>query len=86
MRPHSHSSMGATGDCSFVVSAIGNCLDEERETVFDIQTVLDNIQQIQGDGAATENAEERLRDVLRSVFANCHGVHNACLKAVVAVT
>ena len=77
-------SIVAVGDSSLVLSTIGKCLDEER--VFDIQSVLDNIDQIHSDAAGIEQAEERLQQVLRGVFAYCHGVHNACLKAVVAVT
>ena len=57
----------AVGDSSLVVSTIGNCLDEER--VFDIQTVLDNINQIHSDAAGIEQAEERLQHVLGGVFA-----------------
>jgi DNA polymerase III gamma/tau subunit len=87
MLPHTHpTALVPVGDCSLVASAIGNCLDEERETVFDIETVLDDIKHIQSDGAASENVEERLRHVLRGVLAYCHGIHNACLQAVVAVT
>jgi hypothetical protein len=83
--PHTHRSMGVSGDCNLEVSAIGNCLDEEKETVFDIQTLLYNIKQIQDDGA-TENTEECLRHVLRVVFAFCHDIHNTSLKTVVTVT
>ena len=74
----------AVGDSSLVLSTIGKCLDEER--VFDIQSVLDNIDQIHSDAAGVEQAEERLEQVLRGVFVYCHGVHHACLKAVVALT
>jgi hypothetical protein len=81
---HAPESIVAVGDSSLVLSTIGKCLDEER--VFDIQSVLDNIDQIHSDAAGIEQAEERLEQVLRGVFAYCHDVHNACLKAVVAVT
>jgi hypothetical protein len=83
-RIHAPDSIVAVGDSSLVVSTIGNCLDEER--VFDIQSVLDNIQQKHSDAVGGVQAEERLQQVLRGVFAYCHGVQNACLKAVVAVT
>jgi hypothetical protein len=68
---HAPESIVAVGDSSLVLSTIGKCLDEER--VFDIQSVLDNIDQIHSDAAGIEQAEERLEQVLRGVFAYCHG-------------
>ena len=78
---HVPGSMVAVGDSSLVVSVCVNCLDEESETVFDIQSVLDNINQIHRDAGGTEQEEERLQHVLTGVFEYVRGVHNASLKA-----
>ncbi len=62
-------------------------LDDKQDTTYDIQSVLRIIEDIRSERKGGQHKqEERLCDVIRSVFSYSHAVQSACLKTIVTVT